>query len=126
MSLIDNLEKMLADGKDGAMLRFGLGNAYFQNKDYDKAAEHLAKAVELDKGYSAAWKLLGRALVELDELDAAKRIFDEGIEQAGAKGDKQAVREMQVFLKRIIRQREAIRSNRSRSLSSRAGDAAED
>lgn len=103
MSLIDNLEKMLTDGKDGAMLRFGLGNAYFQNKDYPKAAEHLAKAVELDKGYSAAWKLLGRAFVELDDLDGAKRTFEEGILQAGAKGDKQAVKEMQVFLKRVDR-----------------------
>ncbi|MGA8259463.1 MAG: tetratricopeptide repeat protein [Arenicellales bacterium] len=103
MSLIDNLEKMLTDGKDGAMLRFGLGNAYFQNKDYPKAAEHLAKAVELDKGYSAAWKLLGRAFVELDDLDGAKRTFEEGILHAGAKGDKQAVKEMQVFLKRVDR-----------------------
>ena len=105
MSLIDNLEKMLAAGKDGAMLRFGLGNAWFQSKDYARAAEHLAKAVELDKGYSAAWKLLGRALAELGDLDGAKRAFEEGIEHAGARGDKQAVKEMQVFLKRVDRQR---------------------
>lgn len=103
MSLIDNLEKMLAAGRDGAMLRFGLGNAYFQNNDYHKAAEHLAKALELDEGYSAAWKLLGRAFTQLNDLDAAKRAFEEGIEHARDKGDKQAVREMQVFLKRITR-----------------------
>lgn len=104
MSLIDNLEKMLAGGRDDAMLRFGLGNAYFQNKNYARAAEHLAKALELDRSYSAAWKLLGRARMQLDDADAAKRTFEEGIEQAERQGDKQAVKEMQVFLKKLARQ----------------------
>lgn len=106
MSLIDNLEKMLADGKDDAMLRFGLGNAYFQNKDYARAAEHLARALEFDSGYSAAWKLLGRARMQLEELDMAERTFESGIEHAEAKGDKQAVKEMQVFLKKIAKRRQ--------------------
>lgn len=106
MSLIDNLEKMLADGKDDAMLRFGLGNAYFQNKDYARAAEHLAKALEHDKAYSAAWKLRGRAQMQLGELDAARRTFTEGIKQAEGQGDKQAVKEMQVFLKKIDKQQQ--------------------
>lgn len=104
MSLIENLEKMLADGKDDAMLRFGLGNAYFQNKDYDKAAEHLGRALEFDEGYSAAWKLLGRSFMQTGDLDSARRTFQDGIEQAEKKGDKQAVREMQVFLKKIEKQ----------------------
>lgn len=101
MSLIDNLERMLSDGKDDAMLRFGLGNAYFQDKEYHKAAEHLRKAVEFDQGYSAAWKLLGRALVELGDPDAAMEVFQRGIKQAEKKGDKQAVKEMKVFVRRI-------------------------
>jgi len=105
MSLIDNLEKMLAGGKDDAMLRFGLGSAYFQNKDYRQAAGHLARALEHDKTYSAAWKLLGRARMQLGELEAAQQTFAEGIEQAEARGDKQAVKEMQVFLRKIDKQR---------------------
>jgi len=107
MSLIENLEKMLESGRDDAMLRFGLGNAYFQAADYDKAVRHLDKALEFDRGYSAAWKLLGRSLVQLGDLEAARRTFEDGIEQAGQKGDKQAVKEMRVFLKRIPGQRRA-------------------
>lgn len=101
MNLIDNLEKMLMDGRDDAMLRFGLGNGYFQNKDYGEAAEHLRKALEFDRGYSAAWKLLGRALVELGEPEAARETFIRGIEHAEQKGDKQTVKEMRVFLRRL-------------------------
>lgn len=104
MSLIENLEKMLEDGKDDALLRFGLGNAYFQNKDYARAVEHLGKALEFDRGYSAAWKLLGRSHMQLDDLGVAKRTFEQGIEHAEEKGDKQAVREMQVFIKKIEKQ----------------------
>jgi len=107
MSLIDNLEQMLARGKDDAMLRFGLGNAYFQDKDYARAAEHLSRALEHDPGYSAAWKLLGRALMQTGELDRAKRVFSDGLEQAEARGDKQAVKEMQVFMKKIDKKRQA-------------------
>ena len=32
MSITDNLEKMLSRGQDSAMLRFGLGSAYFNDK----------------------------------------------------------------------------------------------
>lgn len=101
MGLTENLEKMLESGKDDALLRFGLGNAYFQNKDYARAIEHLEKALEFDQAYSAAWKLLGKAHMRLDELDTAGRVFQAGIGHAEEKGDKQAVREMQVFLKKI-------------------------
>lgn len=105
MSLVENLEKMLEGGKDDAMLRFGLGNAYFQAANYEKAALHLGKALEFDRGYSAAWKLLGKALVQLGEFEAARRTFEDGIDQAGRKGDKQAVKEMRVFLNRLTDKR---------------------
>lgn len=108
MSLIDNLENMLAGGKDDALLRFGLGNAYFQGKEYQKAAEHLSKALEFDPSYSAAWKLLGRSYMQLSDPEAAKRVFTDGIAQAEQQGDKQAVREMQVFLGKIEKQQGAV------------------
>jgi hypothetical protein len=58
--LIANLEKLLAAGKDGALLRFGLGNAYLEAGDPGAAAGPSAKAVTMNPNYSAAWKLLAR------------------------------------------------------------------
>jgi Tfp pilus assembly protein PilF len=101
MSLIDNLEKMLFAGGDNALLRFGLGNAYFQQKDFHSAVPHLQKAVEHDPDYSAAWKLLGKALTENGQDEQAFAAYEQGIRCAEAKGDKQAVKEMKVFLKRL-------------------------
>lgn len=99
-----NLEKLLAAGKDGALLRFGLGNEYLKLGDAAAAAVHLRKAVELDRHYSAAWKLLGKALAEAGDPDAALAAYRDGIAVAEAKGDKQAAKEMAVFARRIERQ----------------------
>lgn len=101
MALIDNLEKMLAAGQDGALLRYGLGGEYLKLQRYADAGLHLRKAVDIDPGYSAAWKLLGKALTEAGETADAMQVYRQGIAVAEKKGDKQAAKEMQVFLKRL-------------------------
>lgn len=101
MSMIEQLEAMLARGQDNALLRFGLGNVFFKQKEWNKAVEHLGMAVHHDPGYSAAWKLLGRALAQAGRRAEAVEAFERGIRVAGDKGDVQAVREMKVFLKRL-------------------------
>ena len=62
MGMTDTFEAMLAQGQDSAVLRYGLGNAYLSQGDPLRAISHLAHAVALDPGYSAAWKLYGKAL----------------------------------------------------------------
>lgn len=99
--VIENFEKMLAAGRDNALLRFTLGNAYLGAGDAAKAVPHLQKAVEHDPSYSAAWKLLGRALNESGDTQAALAAYQQGIQIAEARGDKQAAKEMVVFAKRI-------------------------
>jgi predicted Zn-dependent protease len=101
MSIIDNFEKMLAAGQDNALLRYSLGNEYLKAGDAPTAVRHLQRAVEHDRAYSAAWKLLGKALTETGDAPAAISAYRTGIEVAERKGDKQAAKEMQVFLKRL-------------------------
>jgi len=57
-------EALLASGKDGALLRFSLGMHYLGTGEPARAAGHLRRAVEQDPDYSAAWKLLGKALAQ--------------------------------------------------------------
>jgi len=100
------LERLLAAGKDGALLRFGLGNEHLRRADPEAAAMHFRRAVELDPGYSAAWKMLGKALAAAHRDDDAQEAWRQGIAAAERKGDKQAMREMQVFARRLARERE--------------------
>ena len=103
MSLIERFESLLSGGKDNALLRFTLGGEYLKSGDAMKAAEHLRAAVAHDAAYSAAWKLLGKALADTGSLEEAKVAYRRGIEAAQGKGDMQAAKEMRVFLKRLER-----------------------
>ena len=101
---IVNFERLLESGRDGALLRFSLGNEYLKIGDSAAAARHLEQAVVIDPDFSAAWKLLGRALTECGRFDPALAAYKRGIDVAERKGDKQAAKEMAVFAKRIVRQ----------------------
>ena len=101
MPTTESLEALLARGNDSALLRFSLGDTYLRDGNLEKAIEHFAKAVELDAGYSAAWKLYGKTLVAAQKLTEAREVYRSGIEIAKSKGDKQAEKEMRVFLRRV-------------------------
>ena len=96
-------EAMLAAGKDGALLRYSLGNEHLKAGDPARASLHLARAVALDPNYTAAWKLYGKALAAASRESEALAAFREGIAVAHARGDKQAEKEMSVFARRIER-----------------------
>jgi len=107
MDPIERFEALLASGKDGALLRFGLGSHYLAAGRAAPAAEHLRAAVGLDPGYSAAWKLLGKSLEACGDAAGAAAAYRSGIAAAEKRGDKQAAKEMAVFLRRIERAGEA-------------------
>ena len=102
---------ILRAGQDNALLRFSLGTEYLSQQQFDAAAEHLQAAVDLDTNYSAAWKLLGRALLNLGRSDDARFVYSRGIVVAEANGDHQAAKEMKIFLRRL--EKAAIDKNRS-------------
>lgn len=102
--IIANLEKLLGGPRDGALLRYSLGNEHLRAGDFAQAAIRLREAVERDAGYSAAWKLLGKALAEDGQSSEALAAYERGSAVAEARGDIQAAREMSVFARRLRRQ----------------------
>ena len=73
----EQLEQLLAAGRDNALLRFGLGNACLKEGDAAAAALHLQQATQQNPFHSAAWKLLGKALLALGRqarADAASTV----------------------------------------------------
>ena len=100
-ALIANLRKQCGGQRDGALLRFSLGNALLGEGDAIAATEELHRAVTFDPTYSAAWKLLGKAYLQADQLQAAAEAWRSGIAAAAKRGDKQAEKEMTVFLRRL-------------------------
>ena len=96
-------ERLLASGKDGALLRFALGNECLKAGEALAAAQHFERAVAFDPQYTAAWKLYAKALTEADRARDALEAYEKGNAVAQQKGDKQAEKEMRVFARRLAR-----------------------
>jgi Tfp pilus assembly protein PilF len=109
-AVIANLQQLIGTPRDGALLRFSLGSEYLKQGDAHSALLQLREAVARDPGYSAAWKLLGRALAETGQAAAALDAYRQGIAVAEQKGDLQAAREMTVFARRVQQQLDSMRS----------------
>ncbi|GGA29009.1 hypothetical protein GCM10010981_17320 [Dyella nitratireducens] len=69
--------------------------------DHAAAIEEFRRAVSFDPNYSAAWKLLGKACLALHDEAGAVEAWRQGIGVAQQRGDKQAEKEMTVFLRRV-------------------------
>lgn len=102
---IASLEKMIAAGRDSAMLRLTLARLLAHTGQWDKAADHLQSALAQNPAYTAAWKELGQVRQSMGQNDIALAAWQKGIEVARSNGDKQAEKEMGVFLRRLLKAR---------------------
>jgi len=105
---IEALQKLLDQGQDNLLLRFGLGQALLKDNQLTESITHLEKALEFDpahsaSAHSASLKLLGKAYATNGDSEKAIEIYTKGIEQVEQKGDIQAAKEMKVFLKRLLK-----------------------
>ena len=103
MNRIEAFENMLAKGQDNHLLRYSLGKEYLSADRPEEAISHLKKCVELAPNYSAAWNSLGKAHQAVGQIEQAEQAWTKGIEAAQANGDKQAEKEMTVFLRRLAK-----------------------
>lgn len=100
-AIIANLEKLLGSPRDGALLRYSLGNELLKAGDAPLAIQRLREAIERDAKFSAAWKLLGKALTDAGNTSEALAAYERGIAVAAERGDVQAEKEMTVFARRL-------------------------
>lgn len=99
-TLAQRLLQLIDTPQDGPALRVGLAQALLAD-DPQGARTHALAATTQDPNYTAAWKVLGKACQSSNDLAAARSAWQQGMVVAEARGDLQAAKEMQVFLKRI-------------------------
>ncbi len=98
---IENFRRLLESGRDSALLRFSLGATLIQKNCLNEAIDQLELAIEQNPDYSAAHKLLAKAIADKGDTVHAIAAYEAGIKVAQKVGDKQAEKEMQVFAKRL-------------------------
>ena len=83
-----SLLKLLARGRDDALTRFAIATALLDEGAANEAVTHLRAALEHDPDYSAAWKMLGKALTEAGDLPGRVHavLFGDGGQSLGGGG----------------------------------------
>jgi Tfp pilus assembly protein PilF len=104
---LDSLRSLRGGPRDGALLRLSLAVQLLAQADAPAAVTELRHALQFDPAYSAAWKLLGKTLVDTGDVDGAIAAYRQGIAAATERGDVQAGKEMGVFLRRLLAGKEA-------------------
>lgn len=97
------LKKLIGTARDSALLRMSIATALLGENRASEAEEQLGEATKMDPAYTAAWKQLGKVRLSLDDPDGAREAWQCGLEAARGNGDKQAEKEMTVFLRRLDR-----------------------
>lgn len=98
---IARLAKLAGGPRDNALLHHAIGTEWAKLGEHRRAAESFRAALERDERFSAAWKLLGKSLLEAGDIAGARVAWSRGVSVAEQRGDLQAVKEMQVFLRRL-------------------------
>lgn len=97
-SRIDIFAEMVRQQPDDGMIWYGLASEYMKAERWDEAADALRNVLRINPGYTAAYQLLGTALVNRGELHEARRVWTQGIEVAGQTGAWKARQHMEGLL----------------------------
>lgn len=84
---IEPLKKVLAIDPTDDVAWFGLGKAYMEDVQFDKAVQALEGCLKVKPTYSAAYYALAQSLHKLGRLEDCRRICDQGIEVSTQNGD---------------------------------------
>jgi Flp pilus assembly protein TadD len=104
-NLLERFEAQLAHGSDSALLRLSIAQQLSTAGRFADAISHLQRALLLNPAYTAVWSALGIAFEKHGDPERAIQTYESGIDTAKNNGDKQAERQMTVFLNRLRKAR---------------------
>lgn len=85
-SRIDVFKEMVKQQPQEVMVWYGLATEYSKLENWTEAADALSNVIRLNPDYTAAYQMLGTALMNLGDRDGARRAWSQGIDAAGRTG----------------------------------------
>ncbi len=102
MNKIEMLQQLVSQNPDNALYHYTLGNEYVKQKQWALAIAPLRQAIQLDPRFTAAYRELGKALAATGQTQEAITVYEKGIGVGESTGDLQTVKEIRVFLNRLL------------------------
>ncbi len=100
-SRIEQIEALIAEDPQDAMLRFALGNEYYHVGRYHEAIEPLQAALEIDPEYAFVYIQLACAYEKTGQLGRASQTVAAGRGPAARDGDPNLMRQLDEIAARL-------------------------
>jgi Tfp pilus assembly protein PilF len=101
MSRLEQIRALIADDPRDAMLRFALGNEFFQQGQYVEAIEPLKAALDLDPEYAFVYIQLAEAYEKSAQITLARQTVEAGRGPAARNGDPNLMRQLDDIAARL-------------------------
>ncbi len=98
MNRSDIFKEKVAKDPNNSLFRYSLGQALFDEKKYAAAQEHLQFCVQSREDWMMPRILLGKALLEEGETEAAKTILTDALQLAVAQSHEDPAVELREML----------------------------
>jgi predicted Zn-dependent protease len=85
-SRIDAFRSLLEEQPDEAVVWYGLANEYIKLESWVDAADALQNVIRCNPDYTAAYQMLGSALLGQGKADEARRVWTDGVAVATRTG----------------------------------------
>jgi predicted Zn-dependent protease len=95
---IEAFKAMVAAQPEQEMVWYGLANEYVKLEQWGEAAESLRQVLQLNPDFTAAYQMLGTALMNEGRREEARRAWTDGIEVANRTGAWKARQHMEGLL----------------------------
>ena len=103
MSRIEQIRALIVDDPRDAMLRFALGNEYFQVRQDAEAIESFKAALDLDPEYAFVYIQLAHAYERSGQTELARQTIEAGRGPAARNGDPNLMRQLDEIAARLPR-----------------------
>lgn len=102
MNRIDRIKEMLVDSPADSFLQHALALEYIKlNKDED-AKKLFETILEREPGYVGSYYHLAKLLERLNDNEAAKKVYEKGMEESKRLGDNHAFGELRSAYEELI------------------------
>ncbi|SVB57010.1 uncharacterized protein METZ01_LOCUS209864 [marine metagenome] len=96
---LEQLERLAEKKPDDNFVQYAIALEYVSVQRFEEAAEILEASMRRDRSYVAAFHQAARTYEQLEQIDDARRCYEQGVTVATEQGDAHARSEMEEALR---------------------------